>query len=87
LSNVGKLATKSGREELKKEMKEQTWAEKINNFIVNPIINDLAEENAAKRKAQKRVDLINSLIKNKKESIDNLVSLITTSANIDEKMS
>ena len=87
LSNVGKLATKSGREELKKEMKEQTWAEKINNFIVNPIINDLAEENAAKRKAQKRVDLVNSLVKNKKESIDNLVSLITTSANIDEKMS
>ena len=87
LSNIGKLATKSGREELKKEMKEQTWAEKINNFIVNPIINDLAEENAAKRKAQKRVDLVNSLIKNKKESIDDLVSLITTSANIDEKMS
>ena len=87
LSNVGKLATKSGREELKREMKEQTWAEKINNFIVNPIINDLAEENAAKRKAQKRVDLVNSLVKNKKESIDNLVSLITTSANIDEKMS
>ena len=87
LSNVGKLATKSGREELKREMKEQTWAEKINNFIVNPIINDLAEENAAKRKAQKRVDLVNMLIKDKKESINDLVSLITTSANIDEKMS
>lgn len=87
LSNIGKLATKSGREELKNEMKEQTWAEKINNFIVNPIINDLAEENTAKRKAQKRVDLVNMLIKNKKESINDLVSLITTSANIDEKVS
>ena len=87
LSNIGKLATKSGREELKNEMKEQTWDEKINNFIVNPIINDLAEENAAKRKAQKRVDLVNMLIKDKKESINDLVSLITTSANIDEKVS
>ena len=86
LGNILKTTTKSGRESLKEQMKDQTWAEKINNFIVNPLINDIAEDNAQKRQAQRRVDIINELVKNNKENIDNIVSLITTSANIDEQM-
>ena len=86
LGNILKTTTKSGRESLKEQMKNQTWAEKINNFIVNPLINDIAEDNAQRRQAQRRVDIINKLVNSNKENIDNIVSLITTSANIDEQM-
>lgn len=86
LGNILKTTTKSGRESLKEQMKDQTWAEKINNFIVNPLINDIAEDNAQRRQAQRKVNIINELVKNNKENIDNIVSLITTSANIDEQM-
>lgn len=86
LGNILKTTTKSGRESLKEQMKDQTWAEKINNFIINPLINDIAEDNAQRRQAQRKVDIINELVKNNKENIDNIVSLITTSANIDEQM-
>ena len=68
----------------KEERKDWTLSEKINRYITNPIIHDLAEVRQVERETKQQIDAANKVLAAKKDDLLSISEMITSIKNRDE---
>lgn len=67
----------------KEQIKELSLSEKINRYITNPLINDLAEVREAERHAKQEAKAVNEVLKSKKDDLLAITELISSLKNVE----
>lgn len=83
ISGMWNIAT---NKEYREELKNQTILEKINNYITNPILSDIADNLREERDAQRQVDDINKILNEHRADLEDMGALVSTMGEWDESV-
>lgn len=84
--NIGGVWNLLTSKEAREDLKNQTFLEKINNYISNPIISDIADNIREEREAQIQVDEINKVLNEHRSDLEDMGALASTMGAWDESI-
>lgn len=84
--NIGGIWSTLTSKKHREELKNQTFLEKINNYITNPIISDIVDNIREERDAQSQVDIINKVLNEHRSDLEDMGALASTMGAWDESI-